>query len=115
MEQTPLNNKEERLRTQLQNKALHEWCQQLADTCNEIGITQAVLLQGLEVNNSMESVKAVFRAMGKAKFGKASTAQLTTKEVMDIYEEFNRHTAKIGIHIPWPSSDRESFDNTYSK
>lgn len=94
-----------KIRTDKQNRSLHKFCELLSETLNEAGISQRVLLEGLEIDNSPESVKAVFRAMGKAKYGKDSTAKLTTKEVMDIYEEFNRHTSKIGIHVPFPSED----------
>jgi hypothetical protein len=99
---------QERQRTTRQNNALHLYCQMLAETLNEAGISQQVFLQGLEVDNSPDSVKAVFRALGKAKYGKESTSLLTTKECSDIYEEFNRHTAKIGIHVPWPSEERST-------
>jgi hypothetical protein len=96
---------EERKRTLQQNRALHKYCEILSETLNEAGITQSVLLKGLEVDNSPESVKAVFRALAKAKYKKNSTADLTTKEISDCYEEFNRHTSKIGIYVPWPSED----------
>jgi len=90
-------------RTLNQNNALHLYCKMLSDELNEAGISQKVFLNGLEVDNSPESVKAVFRALGMAKYGKDSTAKLTKKEMSDLYEEFNRHTSKIGISIPFPS------------
>lgn len=108
-----LKNKQ---RTINQNSALHLYCKVLAETLNEAGITQDVLVRGIEVDNSPESVKAVFRALGKAKYGKESTADLTTKEMSDIYEEFNRHTSKIGIHLPWPSTEQtEQYLNSLDK
>lgn len=103
----------ERKRTTRQNNALHEYCKQLSETLNEAGITQRVFLQGLEVNNSPESVKAVLRELGRAKYGKKSTADWTTKEAVDIYEEINRHTSKIGIYVPWPSEDEKNFLEEY--
>lgn len=96
---------EQKKRTTAQNNALHLYCEMLAESLNEAGISQSVFLQGLEVDNSLESVKAVFRALGKAKYGKESTALLTTKECSNIYEEINRQSSKIGIHIPFPSQE----------
>lgn len=96
-------------RTYKQNNALHLFCELLSEALNEAGIGQKVFLDGLEVDNSPESVKSVIRALGKAKYGKKSTAQLTTKEMTDIYEEINRHSAKIGVHVPWPSEEELSW------
>lgn len=92
-------------RTTAQNNALHQYCKLLSEALNEAGISQRVFLQDLEVDNSPESVKAVFRSLGKAKYLKDSTAKLTTKECSDIYEEINRQSSKVGIHIPFPSEE----------
>ena len=98
-----IEEKKEKQRTIQQNKSLHLYCQQLSDKLNEAGISQRVLLEGLEIDNSSESIKDIFRSLGKAKYKKDSTAKLTTKEMSDCYEEFNRHIAHLGVHIPWPS------------
>jgi len=82
----------------------------LAQELTFAGISQRVLLQAVnEVDNSAESVKSVFRALGKAKYLKSSTSELTTKEMSDIYDEFNRNLAKIGIHVEWPSEEQLNF------
>ncbi len=96
-------------RTTKQNNALHLYCELLADELNMAGISQRVFLEGLEVDNSADSVKAVFRALGKAKYLKDSTSKLTTKECTDIYEEINRQSSKVGIHIPWPSEEERRW------
>lgn len=105
----------EEQRTLKQNKSLHKYCEVLSETLNEMGITQEVLVRGLEVDNSPESVKAVFRALGKAKYGKESTADLTTKEISSCYEEFNRHISKLGVYIPWPSEEEIIMQKEYGK
>ena len=97
-------------RSSAQNNSLHLYCQELSSVLNERGITQEVFVRGLEVDNSPDSVKAVFRELGRVKYGKLSTADLTTKEMSSIYEEFNRHTSKLGIHLPWPSIESESLN-----
>ena len=78
---------EKKTRTNQQNKALHLYCEMLYEELSFMGITQKKFLEAMgEVNNSPESIKAVFREYGKVKYGKISTAELTTKEVSDIYE-----------------------------
>jgi len=100
-----MENKLNKQRTNAQNRSLHLYCSQLAEELNEAGITQRVFLQYLEVDNSAESVKSVFRALGKAKYGKESTSKLTTKECTDIYDEINRNSSRLGIHVAWPNRD----------
>jgi len=105
---------EDKQRTDLQNKSLHKYCSLLSDKLIEGGITYKKFLEIMdEVDNSPETVKAVFREYGRIKYGKISTADLTTKEIQYIYEEFNRNTSKIGIHIAWPSRDNNNFLETY--
>ena len=102
----------EQQRTSQQNKSLHLYCEMLYEELGLAGITQKKFLQAMdEVNNSPQSIKAVFREYGRVKYGKNSTADLTTKEMSDIYEEFNRNLAKIGIHVPWPSVEHNFLDD----
>jgi len=105
--ETPLKN--ERQRSNRQNKALHLYCAHLSEALNTAGISQRVFLRGLEVENSPDSVKAVFRALGKAKYLKGSTKDLTTKECSDLYDEINKQSSKIGVFVPWPSEEELSF------
>ncbi len=99
----------EKIRTPKQNNALHEFCIQLAAELNDHGIGQKIFLQYFEIDNSMESIKNVFREIGRLKYGKKSTADLTTKELQDIYEEINRQTSKLGIHVPFPSEEGKAI------
>ena len=103
-------------RTNQQNRSLHLFCEMLAQELTFAGISQRVLLEAInEVDNSAESVKAVFRTLGKAKYLKSSTAELTTKEMSDIYDEFNRNLSKIGIYVPWPSAEQLNFYENYAE
>lgn len=103
----------EQKRTQLQNKSLHLYCKLLADALNQAGISQRVFLQGIEVDNTPVSVKEVFKGLASAKYLKDSTTELTTKEMTDLYDEINRQTSKIGIHIDWPSNETKNFAETF--
>lgn len=97
-------------RTQLQNNSLHLYCTQVSEALNEAGISYKMLLEGLEIDNTMESTKNLFRLIGGAKFRKYSTTILTTKELVEIFEDFNRHLAKLGIYVEWPSSEPNFLD-----
>lgn len=98
-------------RTNLQNNALHLWCEQVATTLNDAGITQKTALQGLELDNTSESIKSLFRSVCTAKYGVKSTSQLTAKQMSDAWEELNRHFGFMGIHCPWPSNEYNFLDN----
>ena len=77
-------------RTNLQNKSLHKWFEEVSRECNNSGIDMKVLVSNLRVDTTPESVKSVFREIGKVKYGKSSTAELTTKEGNECFEECNR-------------------------
>ncbi|MFA6925184.1 MAG: hypothetical protein WC223_13145 [Bacteroidales bacterium] len=102
---------ENKIRTSQQNKALHKYCELLSGCLVEAGITQKVLFEGLEVETSPEAVKMLFRAIGKARYGKESTAKFTTKEMTSIFDEVNLHISKWGIYVKWPSTEPEYGDN----
>lgn len=104
-------------RTNPQNRALHKWCTEMADELNNAGITMQAYVRNIQVDNTMESVKMVWRAIAKEKYGKTSTASLTTKELQEVWEEMNRHNAFFGIYMPFPSQELtdnylQSFNET---
>ena len=112
--QSPQNTNKQR--TGQQNKSLHLYCEMLYEELMLAGITQKKFLSAMdEINNSPQSIKAVFREYGKAKYNKLSTADLTTKEMSDIYDEFTRNLHKIGVYVPWPSAEEVSLYETYDK
>lgn len=102
-------NKEFPQRTAQQNKSLHLYCEQLSTALNDAGISQKMVLQATELDWSGESIKSLFRSLGRAKYGTISTASLTTKQMTDIYDELNRIVAGFGVHISWPSSDPQNY------
>ena len=105
---------ETRLRTKKQNRAAHKFFKELSDELNNAGISQKLLIEGLEVEHTEHSVKSVFRAIGRAKFGKLSTADLTTKELHETFEEMSRICARLGIVIGFPSyEDSEEYLQSY--
>ncbi len=92
-----------------QNNSLHKFCRELADELNAHGITQGEFAKAFEVDNTMESVKAVLREAGFKKYLENSTAKLSTTELQGIYEEAMRviafHPQWNLKHIDWPSEE----------
>ena len=110
-----MNNEQEQQRTIRQNNSLHAYCKMLSMALNEAGISQAMFVRGLEHDTSPEFIKAVFRAIGKSKYGKISTSLLSTKECSDVYEELHRQVSKFGIYIPWPSEQELALQSLIEK
>ena len=91
-------------RTPRQNNSFHKLFRMYSDTLNEHGLTiPFVFQQRPEIDWTPEIVKALWHDFQKAKFGKKSTKDLTTKEVQEVYEEVNRFMSGFGLHIPFPS------------
>ena len=109
-----MENKVEKQRSLAQNRALHKYCQELAIELNNAGIGIDVFMKNIEADHTMESVKSLWRAFAKAKYGKSSTAELTTSEINAIYDEVNRHIAQFGIYMSFPSQENtENYLNSY--
>lgn len=70
---------------------------------NSVGVSLNILYTGLEVDVTEDTVKELFKAIIKTKWGLQSTTELSTKQLQEAFEEFNRHLAKFGVHIPFPS------------
>lgn len=92
-------------RTLQQNKALHKYCIEVAKELNDAGVTVEAFVKNIQADFSMETVKMMWRAFAKAKYGKESTTELTTKQINEIYDECNRHIAQFGIHVAFPSQE----------
>lgn len=97
-----------RSRTLTQNRALHKFCQMLADKLNEAGLDQKkVLKPEVEIPWTMEAVKeGLWKPVQEAVTGLKSTTRPETSQYSDVYEVLNRHlTTKLGVHVPWPTKD----------
>ena len=92
-----------------QNSSLHVYCQLLADMLNDSGqwLVIEINQKRSQVPWSMQSVKDyMWRPIQKAVTQKDSSARLSTKECMSVYETLNLHTAeRLGISVDWPSKE----------
>ena len=97
-----------RSRTLTQNRALHKFCQMLADKLNEAGLDQKkVLKPEVEIPWTMEAVKeGLWKPVQEAVTGLKSTTKPEASQYSDIYEVLNNHlSSKLGIYVEWPTKD----------
>ena len=98
-----------RKRTLSQNAAIHKYCEMLARDLNEAGyelhIDSKVLEEPLTVPWTKETVKEhIWRRVQLALTGKASSAELGTKEVDIVYRAISKHMAQsCGVTTPFPT------------
>lgn len=109
-------NKEEKQRTSAQNRALHSGFQEIADRFNEKGYGVEQVLEimnwGIELSWTKTLVKEVlFKQIEKIMFDKTSTADLTTKEPQEVWENMSRGIAPTGVYVPFPSIEGEMLDD----
>lgn len=94
-------------RTLTQNKALHLYCTQLATALNEGGYSQENFFKecklGFSLPWTMMAIKNIFRVCADAMYEKESTSRLTTDEISEVYQAFDRRVSEItGVHVEWP-------------
>ncbi|MCC4269186.1 hypothetical protein LL254_00500 [Marinobacter nauticus] len=96
-------------RTLTQNRALHLFCQWLADTLNDAGYDmRKTLRQDVDIPWTQESVKEhLWRPIQIAMTDKRSTTEITTVEPTEIHAVLSRHLGqKLGIACPeWPKRE----------
>lgn len=96
------------IRTSKQNRSLHLFFTLLAYEMKEQGLDmRTVLKPSIEITPTMELCKEyLWRPIQIAKYGKASTTEITTKELQAIYQDLDRFfLSKHQINLPFPSED----------
>lgn len=97
-------------RSNQQNRAMHQYFNLLAEALNAGGFHQKQVLnamkEGVEIPNTQESVKELWRQIQVAILDKDSTAKLERPEVSRVHRVFNKWTFDtFNIDIPFPSLD----------
>lgn len=95
-------------RTIQQNKALHKYFELLANKLAESGLDmRKVLKPEVEIPWTKEAVKeCMYKPVMEAMFHVEHTSMLDTRQISQVYEVLNRHTAeKLGISVDWPSDE----------
>lgn len=96
-------------RTVQQNRALHLWCEQLAQTLNDSGHDmRRTLKPAIDIPWSGETVKEyMFKPIMRAQLNKQSTTQLTTKEIDEVLNTISKHLGEtIGVYQEFPSVEQ---------
>lgn len=93
-------------RTGQQNKALHKYCNMVAEALNDAGLDmRKVLKPEVEIPWTGTSVKnSLWRPIQDAMLDKESTTELDTSQVDAVYKVLSRHlSSKLGINVEFPS------------
>ena len=96
----------EKPRTTLQCHSFHLWLERLAESLNDAGYTQDVLLRALKVKAPVtkDSLKRdIAHGIIQAMFEKDSTAKLTSKEIQELYQVMDQNISEVtGVTVAWP-------------
>lgn len=82
----------------------------LADALNGAGLDmRQVLKPEIEIPWGEKNIKELmFKPIAKAMFNVDSTTDLDTKQISEVYEVLNRHTAsKLGVSVGWPHDENK--------
>jgi hypothetical protein len=94
-------------RTDLQNRAIHVYCRNVANAMNDSGESVQTVFTA-PVDLSQENVKeGMFKVIMTALYPDIkSTTDLDTKQVTEVFENMNRILAeRYMISVDWPSID----------
>ena len=94
-------------RTPQQNKAIHVYCDLLAEKLNSAGFLLVVpgFKEGFSVPWDGDMVKNnIWRVIQIAMFEIKSTTQLNRAQVSKVYEVVARNMAEKGIDVPFPQN-----------
>lgn len=86
-----------------QRGSIHVYFEELSNDLLNSGVDFNVMLRDVTVSPTPKVLKDVFRFMGEFKFGAKSTEDLTPKQVMEVWEDYNVWLSKYDVHIPFPS------------
>jgi len=95
-------------RTLKQNDAIHKYFDLLAEALSDAGFdVRKTLRHDIDIPWDGELIKKlIWKTVQETMTDKKSTSKLDTKEVSEIYEVINRHTAsKFGVSVPFPSRE----------
>lgn len=101
-------------RTARQNRSLHKGCSNIADMLVEHGISLNVALKNLDVRPTMNTIKDAYRSIATAKYGVDSTADLTTKQINEVWIDLSKAISEsTGLEIGFPSyEDLIDYENS---
>ena len=96
-------------RTTKQNSAMHKYFTMLADTLNDAGLDQRIVLKNsVSIDWTLESVKKyLWGSIMLAVTGKEHTSDLDRNEIDKVYMQLSRHLGeRFGVLCEFPSKER---------
>jgi len=84
---------------------MFEWA---AEEVNQTNLTLRDLVIDVDVPVNATTMKEFWRAVQLEQTGKKSTTDLEKHEVDKVFETFNRHLAKHGIELSFPSAEKRN-------
>lgn len=94
-----------------QRKALHKWCEMVADTLNYQGMDMRKTLRNdIEIAWTKDNVKEyIYKPVLEALTGKESTEEQSTLDPTEIVDILVKHFGeKFGVELPqWPSHAKD--------
>ena len=101
-------------RTNQQSRSMHLLFDQVSKELVQQGIDQRTViehLQGYDCPVTPEFLKEIWKSIMYTMYRKTSTTKLTTKEMTDCYDVFNKFMGEnFGIDTPWPSIETLLFN-----
>ena len=102
---------EDKPRTNPQNRALHLYCERLAEALKDAGHEDMRTIIKAPISPTKDYVKReMVHPVMKAMFpDKKSTADLSTVEMAQLYEQMNQFTSdRLQVSVEWPHYDERS-------
>lgn len=96
---------------------MHKLFNDISAYCVETGLDQRAVANGLvgyAIPTSPQFVKEVWRSIQIAVTGKVSTTELTTKEIDQVYDVFNKFWSELtGEHFAFPNWQEMMYNSEY--
>ena len=90
-------------RTNPQNKLMHALFKQIAEKCNDSGITvQKLIAETFEIEVTPEIVKSITKQLTAKVIKKDSTTKYTTQDIEMVIELWVNKLAKDGLELELP-------------
>lgn len=97
-------------RTLPQNRAIHKWCELVAEELNDAGLDIKKFYEGgMDIPWSKETVKEHIWKVGMEyhHLPDTSTTKLTRTQVNEVYDICNRALGARGVHVDFPTFKEE--------
>lgn len=104
------NNKK---RTLAQNSAIHKYFADVATECQAQGLTLKQVLDEFDIAIDETLIKRMAQHIGKVKYDKSHTSDMTISELGDVIDTLMMVLAKLGLETNFPSADLKSMLETY--